>query len=76
MNDRTQDARDHDDSDLIDAAENAPDAVGRSGGNLQRDVGTRDELAHLTDPEAQSQVRKQDAIDHDQAARTNRTPDG
>jgi len=42
-NDRTADARAHDDHDLIDQAERAPSAQGRSGGTTATDVGTRDE---------------------------------
>ncbi|MFL6856474.1 MAG: hypothetical protein ACJ8DZ_10010 [Allosphingosinicella sp.] len=40
MTDRTR----PDDSDIIDAAEDAPAFGGSSGGNLQRDVGSRDEI--------------------------------
>ncbi len=43
-NKRTDSARDHDDSALIDAAEDAPSTVSASGGNLQRDIGSRDEV--------------------------------
>ena len=42
-NDRSADARAHDDHELIDQAEGAPSAQGRSGGNIAADVGTRDE---------------------------------
>ncbi len=41
--DRTADARAHDDHELIDEAERAPSAQGRSGGGTATDVGTRDE---------------------------------
>ncbi len=43
-NQRTDSARDHDDSALIDAAEDALSAGSASGGNLQRDIGSRDEM--------------------------------
>lgn len=42
-NDRTDDARAHDDHELIDEAERAPSAQGRGGGATATDVGTRDE---------------------------------
>jgi len=41
--DRTADARARDDHELIDQAERAPSAQGRSGGAAATDVGTRDE---------------------------------
>jgi hypothetical protein len=40
---RTESAREHDDSDIIEAADDAPSQGGVSGGNLQRDIGSRDE---------------------------------
>jgi hypothetical protein len=40
MTDRTR----PDDSSIIDAAEDAPAFGGSSGGNLQRDIGSRDEV--------------------------------
>jgi hypothetical protein len=40
MTDRTR----PDDSEIIDAMEDGPAFGGSSGGNLQRDIGTRDEL--------------------------------
>jgi len=42
-NDRTADARAHDDHELIDSAERAPSQQGSSGGAIATDVGTRDE---------------------------------
>lgn len=42
-NPRTQAARDHDDSDLIEGMEDAPSHKGAQGGNLQRDIATRAE---------------------------------
>ena len=40
---RTDEARAHDDHELIEGAERAPSAQGRSGGRTATDVGTRDE---------------------------------
>jgi hypothetical protein len=40
---RTDEARAHDDHELIEGAERAPSAQGRSGGGTATDVGTRDE---------------------------------
>lgn len=42
-NPRSEASKANDDSELIDAAEDAPTGAGASGGNLQRDVGTRSE---------------------------------
>lgn len=42
-NPRTEASKAHDDSDLIDAAEDAPTGAGAAGGNLQRDVASRGE---------------------------------
>ncbi|MFN3387729.1 MAG: hypothetical protein ACK40O_02270 [Allosphingosinicella sp.] len=39
--DRAETARRTDDSNVIDRMEDAPDFGGRSGGTLQRDIGTR-----------------------------------
>jgi hypothetical protein len=64
---RTESAREHDDSDIIEAAEPAPNQGGRSGGNLQTDVGTDASLERVRDPEAMEGVDKQDDIDHGQA---------
>ena len=56
-NPRTDSAKLHDDSDIIDAA--AEDGVGgdggvalSSGGNRQRELGSRDEMRRATDPDA------------------------
>jgi hypothetical protein len=40
---RTESAREHDDSDLIESVEDTPTQGGVSGGNLQRDIGSRAE---------------------------------
>ena len=42
--DRAETARRTDDSEIIDAMEDAPSFGGAAGGNLQRDIGTRDEV--------------------------------
>jgi hypothetical protein len=66
-NPRTDSAREHDDSDIIDNLEPAPSQGGRSGGNLQTDVATDASLERVRDPEAHEGVDKQDDIDHGQA---------
>ena len=65
-NRRTETARDHDDSDIIDDIEPTPSEQGRSGGNLQADVATQAALERVRDPEALEGVDKQDDIDHAQ----------
>ncbi|WP_109809421.1 hypothetical protein [Sphingosinithalassobacter portus] len=67
MNDRTQTARDHDDSNVIDRAEQnsiSGGQQGREGGNIQRDVGTQDALARAADPDTHTRVTKEDEIAH------------
>lgn len=46
--DRADSARRHDDSELIDRTEETPGQSGASGGNLQRDVASRDEQDQAT----------------------------
>jgi hypothetical protein len=65
-NPRTTSAREHDGSDIIDTVEPAPPQGGRSGGNLQTDIGTEASLDRVRDPEAHDGVDKQDDIDHAQ----------
>ncbi len=75
-NPRTQTARDHDDRDLIEGMIPEGDAVaGSSGGQLNRDVGSQDDLTRaIDDPEAHERVSKQTAIDHGQARPADRGP--
>lgn len=63
---RTETARGHDDSEMIDSVEPAPSQGGRSGGNLQTDVATEASLERVRDPQAHEGVDKQDDIDHGQ----------
>ena len=65
-NNRTETARDHDDSNIIDRAVDQGDGgtVGRAGGALARDVGTQDELKRgVDDPDGHTRATKQDDID-------------
>ena len=45
-NPRTETARETDDKDLIESQEDAPAFSGISGGDLQRDIGSRAEMQH------------------------------
>lgn len=72
---RAETAREHDDSEIIDNAEPAPSQGGRSGGGLQTDIGTRAALSRVRDPEAHQGVDKQEKIDHQDEAPTNRPAD-
>ncbi len=45
-NRRTETARQTDDSELIESMEEGPSFGGASGGELQRDIGSRDEIDH------------------------------
>ncbi|HEX4693530.1 hypothetical protein [Sphingomonas sp.] len=75
---RTTAARDHDDSDLIDAMIPDEDAVsGSAGGNLQRDIGSKADLIRaVDDPEAEVRPEKVDDIANDQAYDSDRRGDG
>ncbi|MBR0551548.1 hypothetical protein [Stakelama marina] len=66
-NPRTESARDHDDSEIIDRAENAPGESGRSGGNLQRDVATTDEEDRVEKPDTHTRATKETDIRNDAA---------
>ncbi|WNO52883.1 hypothetical protein [Stakelama saccharophila] len=66
-NRRTETARDHDDKDIIDNADEAPDKVGRAGGGLSRDVGTQDEAERVEKPDTHNRATKQDDIRNDAA---------
>lgn len=72
-NPRTEAARDHDDSALIDGQPGGTGGeAGRSGGGLATDVATEAELEEIDDPEGRERVRKQDTIDHAQEQRPDR----
>ncbi len=58
--DRAESAKLHDDSDIIDAAEDAPSHGGAFGHNLNRDIGTRDELKQELGDESVTRVRDSD----------------
>jgi hypothetical protein len=74
--DRTQDARDHDDRDLIEGMNPAGGAVpGSSGGHLQTDIGSQDDLARaIDDPDGSTRPQKSDDIHNDQARPSDRGP--
>lgn len=59
---RAETAKRHDDSDIIDAADEqaTPEAEGTAGGNMARAVGTRDEAKRVEQPEASTGVDKGD----------------
>ena len=57
---RADEARRTDDSELIERMEDAPDFGGRSGHNLSRDVGTRDELKQEVGEGSVTRVRNSD----------------
>ena len=65
---RAETARNADDSDIIERAEQqsmtAPEQQGREGGNLQTDLGTQAEEERAIDPQAHESVTKGDHIAH------------
>jgi hypothetical protein len=59
--DRAETARQTDDSDIIDKMEDAPSFGSAAGGNLQRDIGSRDELKQqVGDGDGVTRVRDSD----------------
>ena len=59
--DRAETARQTDDSDIIDRMEDAPAFGGSHGGNLQRDIGARDEVSDQAgDGDGVTRVRDSD----------------
>ena len=72
---RSETAREHDDGPLIDSVEQTPSQEGRSGGNLQTDVGTQASLERVRDPDAREGVDKEDKINHAQETSTNHPAD-
>lgn len=70
---RTTSARDHDDKDVIEGMIPAGDAQqGTSGGALQRDVGSKDDLKQVDDPDGTTRPMKQADINANQAYRSDR----
>ncbi len=67
---RAETAKQNDDSDMIEAADKEGVATssqqGRSGGNLQRDVGTQSEEERIRDADAHEGVTKEDDVAHGQ----------
>ena len=63
---RPETARRHDDSEIIEeASENSsPDKVGRSGGNLPRDVGTSAAERKVRNPESRENMTKEHELRH------------
>ena len=61
---RTESARLHDDSDLIEGGEPTPSHSGTSGAGPAENIGTRDELKQATGEEpTNTRVRKSDKAD-------------
>ncbi len=68
---RTDSAKRHDDSDLINAMEDAPSQSGSAGHNISRDIGTRDELAQEVGDGGVTRVRDSDKPDEADLPRFN-----
>lgn len=59
--DRAETARQTDDADILETSEGAPAFGGSSGGNLQRDIGARDEVKEeVGDGDGITRVRDSD----------------
>ena len=57
---RAENAKAHDDSDLIESMEDAPSQSGAYGHNISRDIGTRDELSQEVGDGGVTRVRDSD----------------
>lgn len=68
---RSETARRNDDSDITSAKPETPDQQGRSGGNLQKDIGTQAALERVRDPDASEGPTKSDEIAHGQDTPSN-----
>jgi hypothetical protein len=69
---RTESARDHDDSELIENIEPAPGFSTSSGTPMARDIASEAELTEVSEPDATTRVRKGHAIEHAQEVRPDR----
>jgi hypothetical protein len=70
--DRAETARLNDDKDLIESMEDAPSFGSAAGGNLQRDIGARDEVhGEVGDGSAVTRVRDSDKPEHANLPRFN-----
>ena len=71
--DRAETARQSDDSDIIESMEDAPSFGGAEGGNLQRDIGSRDEVRQeVGDGDGVTRVRDSDKPEQANLPRFNR----
>ena len=70
---RTDTARAHDDSELIEGQDSEPGAVSTTaGGALARDIGSQDDASMVDDPDGTTRATKQDDIDAGQAQPSDR----
>jgi hypothetical protein len=72
-NKRTETARDHDDSDLIDSMEGAPSHGNRAGHGIGHDIGSRDELKQEVGEGSVTRVRDSDKGEEADLPRFNET---
>ncbi len=71
--DRAETARPNDDKDVIESMDGGPAFGGSSGGNLQRDIGTRDEVVdQVGDGDGVTRVRDSDKPEQANLPRFNR----
>lgn len=71
-NPRTETARDTDDRELIENMEPGVAQSDASGGNLARDIASKDERDRVDEPDAATRVQKSDAIEHGTEVRPDR----
>jgi hypothetical protein len=72
--DRAETARRTDDTDILESKEDAPAFGGSSGGNLQRDIGARDEVKEeVGDGDGVTRVRDSDKPEQANLPRFNRS---
>jgi hypothetical protein len=71
-NPRTTNARDHDDSEMIENELATPTQGGAAGGNIARDNASENELAAVSEPDSHLRMSKQGAIANNTARRSDR----
>lgn len=71
-NRRAETARRHDDRELIEGEPPTPDTVGRSGGNMQRDVATADPEKEVRDPAAPDNLTKEQELHQGESSKSDK----
>lgn len=69
---RSETAKKHDDSELLDEALESPDKVGRAGGSLQRDIATAHPEKTIRDPDSRDRLTKEQELAHGSSSQSDK----